>query len=207
MIVKSYSVLVLIVSVVWIAACASTPDTPEFEAQFNQKIFTNVATSQQMKVIAPRKLAENCRIVRDPAQDLQAFSSELDGRTAEVLAGRGMGIMLPIQMDRFFLNPTVMEALPADGTSYGVLFRLIDYKPVIDEENIIHTEVVLSADVYDPAGNRIARTEATGRGVRRRGYRFYAAVELSCANALADGLNRLGEQLISGTVVPDQLLR
>jgi len=193
----------LTVAFMMVLSCASTPGAPDYEKQLNTRIFTNVARDKVM-VISVKRFGENCRIVMDPSYDSRPFEvvlSDQSDKTVDVLADRGLEIMVPVIMPAYFQNASVLPEAPADATSYAFKIEIQSLKAEIVEEGkrLVQVEVVLAAEVSDPRGTQLARTEGIGTGQRTYAYRLYQTVELACAHALGNALNDLGRKLTTET--------
>ncbi|MBI4772828.1 MAG: hypothetical protein HY788_01385 [Deltaproteobacteria bacterium] len=189
----------LAVALMMVLSCASTPGVPDYEKQFNARVFTNVARDK-VTVISAKRFGENCRIVMDPSFDSRPFEVVLSGeseKTVDLLADRGLGMMVPVMMPAYFQDASVVAEAPADGASYAFKLEIQSLKADVVEadKRVVQVEVVLSAEVSDPGGTQVVKTEGVGTGERTYAYRLYPTVELACAHALGNALNDLGRKL------------
>ena len=197
------TVLAFTVALSMVLSCASTPDVPQYERQFNSRVFTNVARDKVM-LSSIKRFGENCRIVMDPSLDTRPFEvvlTEQADKTVDILADRGLGIMVPVMMPVYFHDVSVLPQIPADGTTYAFKVEIQSFSAAIVEEGkrVVRADVVLSAEVFDPKGTQLARIESSATGERTYAYRLYPTVELACAHALGNALNDLGRKLTTET--------
>ena len=186
--------MVCVLAFAFVMSCASSPT---YETNFNEAVFRNTATERAKA--APKRLGTECSIVLDPELASNVYETQEPGASVPgVLAGRGLDIMVPIMMPLYvFEGETILNQLPQDGSGYGVKFGIQEYTATeeVEAKRTIVTNIVLSAEVFDPAGSSIALVTGSGEGRRNAVMRVYAAAELSCAYALANALNDLGMNL------------
>ena len=140
----------------------------------------------------------------DPSLDTRPFEvvlTEQADKTVDILADRGLGIMVPVMMPVYFHDASVLTQIPADGATYAFKVEIQSFSAAIVEEGkrVVRADVVLSAEVFDPKGTQLARIESSATGERTYAYRLYPTVELACAHALGNALNELGKKLSTET--------
>ena len=203
------AVLALTVALFMVLSCASTPGVPQYEKQFNSRVFTNVARDKTM-MASMKRFGANCRIVMDESLDSKPFEVPLsEDKTVDLLADKGLGIMVPIVMPAYFADASVLYQAPGDGSTYAfkVGIQRLSASIVEADKRVVQAEVTLSAEVFDPQGTLLAKTESTGMGERTYAYRLYPTVELACAHALGNALNDLGRKLTTETPEVSGLLQ
>jgi hypothetical protein len=135
------------------------------------------------------------------SRPFEVVLTDASEKTVDILADRGLGIMVPIIMPAYFMDASVLPEIPNDGATYAFKVEIQSFGAVIVEtdKRVVQADVVVSAEVFDPRGTRIAGTESSGTGQRTYAYRLYPTVELACAHALGNALNDLGRKLTMET--------